>query len=124
MKHGGPRPSSPTRMRWPDGQICARPRARGVQLVDSYRGVLLYQEFSGHLVMHLRLRVQGAQQDDPARTYSLAGAMMRAPEPPGGISQTTIASRAFITVGTRGQASPGGNASRAAGIAQTGRLDS
>lgn len=58
---------------------------------DNYRGVLLYHELTGDVVMHMRLRVQGATQEDPARTYSLGGAMLRMPN---------AANWNFITVGT------------------------
>ncbi len=58
---------------------------------DDYRGVLLYRQLTGDVVMHMRLRVQGAAAEDPARTYSLGGAMLRTPNQ---------ANWNFITVGT------------------------
>jgi hypothetical protein len=65
----------------------------------SYRGVLLYRMVSGDAILHLRLRAQGVHGDDPVSIYSLGGAMLRVPEPPGAASRSDLASWAFITLG-------------------------
>jgi hypothetical protein len=65
----------------------------------SYRGVFLYREVTGDAVLHLRLRAQGATDEDPTSTFSLGGAMLRVPEARGSAASTDRASWAFITLG-------------------------
>ncbi|MEO3802420.1 hypothetical protein [Nonomuraea sp. B1E8] len=46
---------------------------------DGFRGPFVYQELAGDIVMHARVKVEGKDDDQPKRKFSLGGLMARQP---------------------------------------------